>query len=93
MWETIGERAAMCAAYIIQTGGTVRSAAAKFGVSKSTVHKDISERLPKCDPLLYRQVREVLDKNLRERHLRGGIATKARYERLQAERKKNMQKS
>ena len=76
MADTIDERACNLAVYIIETGATVRSAAKRFGVSKSTVHKDLSQRLPHCNILLYRQVRHVLDKNKAQRHIRGGLATK-----------------
>ena len=72
-------RARACAEYIIETGGTVRAAAARFGISKSTVHKDLTERLRRWDPPLYIQVKAVLDKNKAERHLRGGEATRAKY--------------
>lgn len=72
-------RACQIAVYMIETGGTVRSAAQKFGISKSTVHKDLSEKLPNAAPLLYRQVRELLDRNKSERHIRGGMATKAKF--------------
>lgn len=68
--------------YIIATGGTVRQTAAVFDVGKSTVHKDMTERLPSIDENLYFKVREVLDKNLEERHIRGGIATKEHYRKL-----------
>ncbi len=67
------------ARYIITTGCTVRQAAAVFGISKSTVHKDMTERLPHVDRSMYASVRAVLDKNLEERHIRGGIATKEHY--------------
>lgn len=72
-------RACQIAVYMIETGGTVRSAAKAFGISKSTVHKDLSEKLPSISPLLYRQIRELLDRNKSERHLRGGMATRAKY--------------
>ncbi len=65
--------------YVIATGDTVRSAAEKFGISKSTVHKDLSDRLFYIDRAKYAKVRSVLDKNLSERHIRGGIATKRKY--------------
>jgi putative DeoR family transcriptional regulator (stage III sporulation protein D) len=65
---------------MIETGATVRSAAQKFGISKSTVHKDLQYRLPRCNKLLYRQVREVLEKNKSERHIRGGMATKRKFQ-------------
>lgn len=67
------------AQYIIEKETTVRAAAAKFGLSKSTVHKDISERLPLFQPGLYRQVKEVLERNKAQRHIRGGAATKRKY--------------
>lgn len=75
----IGTRAVRLAEYITETGATVRAAAAVFGVSKSTVHKDVSVRLKRQDPSLYREVRTVLEKNLLERHIRGGKATKLKY--------------
>ena len=65
--------------YIVSTGSTVRQAAKVFGISKSTVHKDITCRLPFFDEKLYLKVRAVLDKNLEERHIRGGIATREMY--------------
>ena len=73
------ERAQSLALYIIENRTTVRAAAQKFGISKSTVHKDISERLPLFDRALYLQVKEVLDENKAERHIRGGIATRRKY--------------
>ncbi len=76
---TIEERAIKLAHYIIETKDTVRSTAKKFGVSKSTVHKDVSDRLLKINPLLAKDVREVLDENKAERHIRGGMATKLKY--------------
>lgn len=75
----IEQRAKDTARYIIQTGCTVRAAAKKFGVSKSTVHKDVTERLAKIDTILYYDVHSVLIKNKNERHLRGGLATKTKY--------------
>ena len=79
MSDTIEERACELAVYIIETGATVRAAAQHFGISKSTVHKDLQSRLPQCNPGLYRGVRQVLDKNKRERHIRGGLATRQKY--------------
>ena len=76
---TIEERATRLAHYIIETKDTVRSTAKKFGVSKSTVHKDVSDRLLKINPVLAKEVREVLDENKAERHIRGGMATKLKY--------------
>ena len=74
----VEERAAMLGEYIIESKATVRSTAKKFGVSKSTVHKDVSQRLKVLNPALYRQVREILDTNKSERHIRGGLATAIR---------------
>ena len=76
---TIEERATELAHYIIDSKDTVRGAAAKYGVSKSTVHKDVSERLLRINPALASLVREVLDENKAERHIRGGLATKLKY--------------
>ena len=76
----IEERAVKLAQYIIDTGDTVRGAAKKFGVSKSTVHKDVSERLIHINKALAIEVRKVLDENKAERHIRGGMATKLKYE-------------
>lgn len=73
------ERAERLALYIIENRTTVRAAAQKFGVSKSTVHKDISERLPLFNRSLYIQAKEVLDVNKAQRHIRGGIATRKKY--------------
>ena len=76
---SIEERATNIARYIIDSKDTVRGAAAKFGISKSTVHKDVSERLRKINPVLAREVRVILDENKAERHIRGGLATKLKY--------------
>ena len=78
-YRQIEERAAEVAQYIIEHNATVRQAAKAFGVSKSTVHKDVAERLLKINPSLAEEVRKVLDINLSERHLRGGMATKEKY--------------
>ena len=75
----IEDRALRLAIYMLENGGTVRSAAARYGVSKSTVHKDLTRRLPEIDPALYRRVKMLLDRNKAERHLRGGAATKRKY--------------
>lgn len=80
MADTIDERACQLAVYMIETGATVRSTAQKFGISKSTVHKDLQSRLPRCNSILYKQVREVLDLNKKERHIRGGMATKKKFQ-------------
>ena len=79
MWEYIQERVIKCAEYIVETGCTVRACSAHFGISKSTVHKDVTERLKYVDAYLYEDVRKVLDVNLSERHLRGGLATQMKY--------------
>ncbi len=73
------DRAVVLGQYIIETGGTVRAAAKVFKVSKSTVHKDVTERLKRSQPALYRQVKAVLEKNKQERHIRGGMATRKKY--------------
>ena len=80
MWEDLEERVLCCAEYIVQTGRTVRACSAHFSISKSTVHKDMTERLPQIDKALYAEVRAILDKNLSERHIRGGNATRKKYE-------------
>ena len=80
MTDTIEERACALAVYIIETGATVRSAAKHFGISKSTVHKDLSQRLPQYNKSLYQQVRQVLNLNKAERHIRGGQATRKKYQ-------------
>ena len=79
MPERIEKRACDLAVYLIETGATVRAAAQHFGISKSTVHKDLSFRLPRINSELYSQVRQVLDLNKQERHIRGGLATRRKY--------------
>ena len=79
MWDYIEERAKKCAEYIVATGCTVRACSAHFSISKSTVHKDVSERLKYIDEELFERTREVLEINLSERHIRGGIATQKKY--------------
>ena len=73
------ERAAELARYIIRNNATVRQAAAKFGISKSTVHKDVTDRLLKINPGLAQETRKILDTNKSERHIRGGMATREKY--------------
>ena len=73
------ERAERLALFILENRTTVRAAAQKFGISKSSVHKDLSERLPTFNRSLYLQVKEVLEQNKAERHIRGGIATRKKY--------------
>ena len=82
MNDTGTHRAVILGEYIFEEKATVRAAAKKFGISKSTVHKDVSERLKTLSPILYEEVRTVLQKNKEERHLRGGMATKEKYEKL-----------
>lgn len=79
MRTNIEQRASELAVYVIENQATVRAAAAKYGVSKSTVHKDLTERLDKINPVLYEQVRVVLERNKAERHIRGGMATRMKY--------------
>ena len=79
MKDYIEERVLELARYITETGATVRSAAARFRVSKSTVHKDITERLLEINPGLAAEVKEVLEKNKAHRHIRGGLATREKY--------------
>lgn len=79
MTEPMETRACALANYIIETGATVRAAAQHFGISKSTVHKDVTCRLKQYNHSLYTQARAVLDRNKLERHLRGGMATKMKY--------------
>lgn len=79
MWDYISERVIKEAEYIIETNSTVRAAATHFNISKSTVHKDVTERLREIDKQLFKDVRKVLNKNLSERHIRGGMATKNKY--------------
>ena len=79
MADTIEERACELAVYMIETGATVRTAAKHFGISKSTVHKDLSHRLPRINKALYTKVRNILDENKAQRHIRGGNATREKY--------------
>ncbi|MFY9213565.1 MAG: sporulation transcriptional regulator SpoIIID [Tissierellaceae bacterium] len=79
MKDYIEERTLEIAKYILSEGATVRQAAGIFGVSKSTVHKDVTERLPKINPLIAAMVKDVLERNKAERHIRGGEATKLKY--------------
>ena len=76
----IEKRAELLAEYIVEHGTTVRATAAKFGISKSTVHKDLTERLEQRDQALWLRVRSVLEKNKAERHIRGGEATRQKYQ-------------
>ena len=82
MYYDCDERAKELGRYILKHNATVRQAAAVYKISKSTVHKDVSKRLESLDRELYLKVKAVLDTNLRERHIRGGIATKQKYEKI-----------
>ncbi len=89
----VEERACELAEYIIENRATVRAAAKRFGISKSTVHKDVTERLHDIDLSLYSKVREILIENKSERHIRGGMATKQKYENMnRMQRKKQTEK-
>ena len=79
MKGAVEERAVELGEYIIENNATVRAAAKKFHISKSTVHKDVSDRLQKVNPQLYGEVRHVLERNKAQRHIRGGIATRNKY--------------
>ncbi|HOQ76602.1 MAG TPA: sporulation transcriptional regulator SpoIIID [Thermoclostridium sp.] len=79
MRHYIEERALELGSFIIENRTTVRAAAQNFGISKSTVHKDVTERLAKLDPLMAGQVKRILDENKAERHIRGGEATRMKY--------------
>lgn len=81
MFNDYDERAVELGRYITESKSTVRAAAKKFGISKSTVHSDITTKLKRIDPVLYGEVRKVLDINKEERHIRGGIATREKYKR------------
>lgn len=86
MRNSVEERAVILGKYIVDTGATVRSCAQKYGVSKSTVHKDVSDRLKFLDEDLYLQVKKILEINKAERHIRGGIATKNKYLKVKAKK-------
>ena len=79
MKDNLNKRACELAVYMIETGATVRAAARHFGISKSTVHKDLTQRLDQYNHALFVQVREILDLNKQERHIRGGLATRRKY--------------
>lgn len=82
MNDIVEERAVELGEYIVAHKSTVRAAAKKFGISKSTVHTDVAQRLKKLSPSLYTQVREVLEVNKAQRHIRGGLATKEKYKKM-----------
>ena len=79
MREAVGERATRLGEYIKENKATVRNAASVFHISKSTVHKDVTERLKLRDPILYSEVKKILEINKSERHIRGGLATRRKY--------------
>ena len=79
MKDYIEERVLEVAAYVLETGSTVRNAASHFKISKSTIHKDLVERLSEINPILAEDVKHVLDNNKAERHIRGGLATRKKY--------------
>ena len=79
------DRCELLAEYLIDNGATVRRAAGQFGISKSTVHKDVTEKLSQINPLLAARVKEVLEQNKAERHIRGGEATRQKYKELKRE--------
>ena len=85
----LDDRALRLGSYIAEHGTTVRSTAAVFGISKSTVHKDITVRLPQIHAGLYAQVRQIIETNKQERHIRGGLATKRKYERARMSRRRS----
>lgn len=78
----VGGRAMVLGEYIVESGATVRATAKVFKISKSTVHKDVTERLRHEDPVLYKEVKKVLEKNKQDRHIRGGLATREKYKKL-----------
>lgn len=84
----VEERCETIANYIIENKSTVRRAAARFGISKSTVHKDITERLYHINRSLYGEVKKILIQNKRERHIRGGLATREKYKELKQNKEK-----
>lgn len=77
--SNVEDRSVLIGKYILDNKSTVRSCAKVFGISKSTVHKDVTDRLKKTNPQLYKAVKEILDINKKERHIRGGLATKQKY--------------
>ena len=86
IFDSIEERCEAVANFVIENKATVREAGKRFGISKSTVHKDITEKLSKINPALYAQVCSVLELNRLERHIRGGLATKRKFEQIKSTR-------
>jgi len=85
--DYINQRVIESAIYFINNEATVRETAKQFGVSKSTTHRDLTERLPRINPVLYEQVNNILEKNRQERHMRGGIATKEKFKGMKSDKK------
>ena len=90
MKDRLCDRSVILGQYIIENNATVRKTAEKFGIRKSTVHKDVSEKLAKIQPKLYSEVKKVLEINKQERHIRGGLATKKKYENLRKSNKNSV---
>lgn len=86
MTDTIAQRVQELAVYMVETEATVRTAAKHFNISKSTVHKDLSQRLPQYNKRLYMQVRDILEINKAQRHIRGGMATKRKFEQIKSKK-------
>lgn len=80
MTPTDKDRSELLGEYMVKNKATVRACAKQFGISKSTVHKDVSQRLEKINPSLYKKVKKLMDNNKAQRHIRGGMATKAKYQ-------------
>ena len=89
MKGNVEERSVILGQYIIDNNSTVRQTAKQYGISKSTVHKDVTSRLEKINPHLHKEVKAVLEKNKKERHIRGGQATKLKYEALKNKTSQN----
>ncbi|MBQ4095829.1 MAG: sporulation transcriptional regulator SpoIIID [Oscillospiraceae bacterium] len=87
MTPTDKERSVLLGEYMVKNKATVRACAKQFGISKSTVHKDVSQRLEKTDPKLYKKVRKLLSENKAQRHIRGGLATREKYQKQKDENK------
>ncbi len=87
LWSDCEKRVEILAEYVINTGATVRAAARHFGISKSTIHKDLTQKLPKINKGLFMKVKEVLELNKSERHLRGGEATKKKYLKIRSNKR------
>ena len=93
IYDSVKDRCRALGEYLAENGTTVRECAKHFGISKSTVHKDIRERLKDYDAELYRTASEILDRNKRERHIRGGIATRDKYRRIKRKKEEQNDRS